>query len=75
MFLSSMIFRNDLCNRLSKILPGIQINRDYYMVAWILSYQAQYHPKERGINPRPKSEDSCLFSRDDVVLDTKVTMS
>ena len=25
MFLSSMIFRNDLCNRLSKILPEIQI--------------------------------------------------
>ena len=44
-------------------------------MTWLLSYQAPHYPEESGINPRPKAEGWYLFSRDDVGLDIKVTMS
>ena len=41
------------------------------IITWLLSYQAPYHPEERGIKLRPKAEGWYLFSKDDMGLDMK----
>ena len=41
----------------------------------LFSHQTPYRPEDSGINPRPKAEGRFLFSRDDVGLDMKITMS